>query len=240
MSDSEIVEMAKSIATEVNYGRGFQHAEAVEWASLAILEGLSESGIIFPEFINRKHLLKAACYLHDVGVGQEEGDEGHNEAGFRWFVGKINEHDREGAKYFPDSVSWILAYCILWHRETNYGLGKELNIAKYVKLLYAKCPPEYLEREHYAPVFVAKYLAGILRIGDGLNYPLGWQVKRVAVNYSDDILTIEACPRKSKASLDVQCRKADEKKDLLVSAIKILGLNNIEDVKIRRCSHANC
>ena len=242
ISDSAIVEMAKSIAAEVDYGRGrgLQHAEAVTVTSLAIFDGLLESDIVFPKFVHQRYLLEAVCYLHDVGVGQEEDDEEHNEAGFRWFVEKISERYRRGVECFPNSVSWILAYCILWHRGTNYGLGKELEIAINVKSLEAKYPPDILEKEHYATLFVAKYLAAILRIGDALSFPSGRPVKKVAVIYTDDILKIEACPAKKNDSLNLQCQQADKKKDLFVSATKILGLKNIEDVHIRRCSHPSC
>ena len=236
ISDSAIMEMAKSIATEVNYGRGLQHAEAVTATSLAIFDGLLESDIVFPKFVHQRYLLEAACYLHDIGVPNER----HNEAGFRCFVEKINESDRRGVECFPYSVSWILAYCILWHRGTNYGLGKELKMARFVKLLEAKYPPDILENEHYATLFVAKYLAAILRIGDALSFPSGRPVKKVAVIYADDILKIEACPTKKNDSLNLQFQQADKKKDLFVSATKILGLKNIEDVHIRRCSHPSC
>jgi protein-tyrosine-phosphatase len=223
MSGSGTAAMAKLIAEKEKYGRGLRHVEAVKCASLAIFDKLLQLNIIYPEFVHQKSLLEAACYLHDVGVGKEEHNEEHNVAGFRWFIKKTCEHDKREVEYFSNRVSWILAYCILWHRGHDYGLREEFEM-EY-------CVDSFLE---------AKYLAAILRIGDALSWPSGRPVKRIKVIYNNDILTIESCPQKEKDDLKSQFRQADEKKDLFVSATKILGLKNIEDVRFRRCSHPGC
>lgn len=210
MENSRFMETIKIVAEEKKYGRGRDHAEAVRDSSLQLYDGLLRLDML-PRVGQNRMLLEASCYLHDVGVPLGED---HNETGFMWLIRRLSGPDCREVLTEADQAK--LEYCVLWHRGDDYGVRLEKAYIECDNMLQARC------------------LAAILRVGDGLNFPGGRQVKDVSVSLEKDILVIEATPASVGSNLETQCDKADKKKDLLLAVIQAMGLNTVLDIKIRK------
>jgi len=214
-SSKDWVKSLKTIAEdreEREYGRGYEHANAVKDMALAIhkqLMGLS----LFPQSSDDRRLLEAAGYLHDVGVGIDQ-DDTHHIDGFNWLKERL-ENAKNIALPSAEELAIIL-YCVLWHK------GDDFNLRPEVELQDVEC---------------AKRLAAVLRVADGLCWPGGRPVNTASVLFEEPLLIIEACPSKKGDRLTKQIGKAKEKQNLLE---EVLREKKVRGVQVKKCSHPTC
>ena len=199
-----------------DYGRGFVHSDQVTKISLNLYESLA-SQHCFRKSNTDLFLLRAAGYLHDVGVPPETN---HHINGFNLLKTRLKDLISSGS--LSKAEYSIILYCVLWHRKDNFD-----QIDADVKL----SPQELI---------TARRLAGVLRIADGLCFPAGAPTLRIHTYREREVLVIEACPAKHGDTLQTQTSKAMTKINLLEAELKIIPTLGINKIKIKKCSHDGC
>lgn len=197
--------LLERIAEERDYGRKFVHADQVTKMSLELYNSLCDLGC-FPQNKDDLFLLRAVGYLHDVGYPPETD---HHINGFNWLKERLNRPDVKGILSEADYS--IILHCVLWHRDHDFAVNNRVS----------------LNRQHLK---IARRLAGVLRIADGLCFPDGAPTLRVSASKEKDALVIEACPTKHGKDLR-QISHAMDKKDLLQEVLTTTpgsGINRVE------------
>lgn len=173
VTPSEWTARFKNLAASVKFGRTCGHAHGVVTTALELHDRLLGGGIPLASK-DGSRLLEAAGWVHDVGVAVGEP---HNITGFKWLRQALSSW---GDFQLSDDDRAVILCCVLWHRGQDFSAPKDFALAR----------PEQ-----------TTFLAGVLRIADGLCFPDVRMIKRISISREGYNLVIEVCPLRKGDSL---------------------------------------
>jgi len=180
----------EEIGAEYNYGRGKEHAKQVAKLALQFRDELVRLHML-SRSTSDEYIVKAAGFLHDIGVDSNAiGEGGHNERSYKTLVKELNPEE------LAKEETRIILDCILFHRNTLWRDWRRMTPKK---------------SEH------GMRLAAAFRIADALDRSLGQLVRGISLTRVGSKIVCEILPVKAGA-IDVleRCEKprASKKSDL--------------------------